>query len=38
MEIKVSGAGCSKCPQTENVVREAVGEVSVTADKNFKSL
>ncbi|MDH4241447.1 MAG: thioredoxin family protein [Phycisphaerae bacterium] len=32
MEIKVLGPGCSKCPQTGKVVREAVDEAGVTAD------
>ena len=32
MEIKVLGPGCSKCQQTEKVVKEAVSEAGVTAD------
>jgi small redox-active disulfide protein 2 len=32
MEIKVLGPGCSKCHQTEKVVKEAVAETGVSAD------
>jgi len=32
MEIKVLGPGCSKCQQTEKVVKEAVAEAGVSAD------
>ncbi|MFZ2634026.1 MAG: thioredoxin family protein [Desulfosalsimonadaceae bacterium] len=32
MEIKVLGPGCSKCKQTETIVREAVAEAGVAAD------
>jgi len=32
MEIKVLGPGCSKCKQTETIVREAVAESGVAAD------
>jgi small redox-active disulfide protein 2 len=32
MEIKVLGAGCPKCNQTEKVVKEAVADVGVAAD------
>ncbi|RJP83073.1 MAG: thioredoxin family protein [Desulfobacteraceae bacterium] len=32
MEIKVLGPGCSKCKQTEKVVREAVAESGVAAN------
>jgi small redox-active disulfide protein 2 len=32
MEIKVLGPGCTKCQQTENVVREAVDEAGLSAD------
>jgi small redox-active disulfide protein 2 len=32
MDIKVLGPGCSKCAQTEKVVREAVTEAGVTAE------
>ncbi len=32
MKIKVLGPGCSKCRQTEKVVREAVAESGVSAD------
>ena len=31
MDIKVLGPGCSKCSQTEKVVKEAVAEVGVEA-------
>jgi len=31
MEIKVLGPGCTRCQQTEKIVREAVAEVSVEA-------
>ncbi len=32
MEIKVLGAGCQKCQQTEENVREAIAEAGVDAD------
>ena len=32
MDIKVLGPGCTKCQQTEKVVKEAVSEVGATAD------
>jgi len=32
MEIKVLGPGCSKCRQTEKVVKDAVAEAGVAAD------
>ncbi|MDA8403759.1 MAG: thioredoxin family protein [Desulfobacteraceae bacterium] len=32
MEIKVLGPGCSKCKQTETIVREAVAESGVAAN------
>ena len=32
MEIKVLGPGCSKCQQTETIVKEAVAETGVAAD------
>jgi len=32
MEIKVLGPGCSKCRQTEKVVKDAVTEAGVAAD------
>lgn len=32
MEIKVLGPGCSKCKQTEEIVRQAVAEAGVIAD------
>ncbi len=32
MEIKVLGPGCSKCQQTERVVKEAVAENGVAAN------
>lgn len=32
MEIKVLGPGCSKCQQTEKIVKEAIAEMEVTAD------
>jgi small redox-active disulfide protein 2 len=32
MEIKVLGPGCSKCKQTEEIVRQAVAEAGVVAD------
>jgi len=31
MDIKVLGPGCPKCEETERVVREVVGELSVDA-------
>lgn len=31
MDIKVLGPGCSKCQQTEKIVREAVAESGVSA-------
>ncbi|MDD5722557.1 MAG: thioredoxin family protein [Syntrophales bacterium] len=31
MEIKVLGPGCSRCQQTEKVVKEAVAEAGVEA-------
>jgi len=31
MEIKVLGPGCSKCSQTEKIVKEAVAETGVDA-------
>jgi small redox-active disulfide protein 2 len=31
MDIKVLGPGCSKCSQTEKVVKEAVAQVGVEA-------
>ena len=31
MEIKVLGPGCSKCQQTEKIVKEAVAEAGVDA-------
>ena len=31
MDIKVLGPGCSKCSQTEKVVKEAVAEMGVDA-------
>jgi small redox-active disulfide protein 2 len=31
MEIKILGSGCSKCKQTEKIVREAVSEAGVEA-------
>jgi len=31
MEIKVLGPGCSKCSQTEKIVKEAVAEAGVDA-------
>ena len=31
MEIKVLGAGCAKCEQTEKIVKEAVSETGVDA-------
>ena len=31
MEIKVLGAGCPKCQQTEKIVKEAVAETGVDA-------
>jgi small redox-active disulfide protein 2 len=32
MEIKVLGPGCSKCEQTEKIVKEVVAETGVAAD------
>jgi len=32
MEIKVLGPGCSKCKQTETIVREAVAESGVAVN------
>ena len=32
MEIKVLGPGCSKCAQTEKVVKEAIAEAGITAE------
>lgn len=32
MKIKILGPGCSKCQQTEKVVKEAVAESGVTTD------
>jgi small redox-active disulfide protein 2 len=32
MEIKILGPGCSKCKQTEKIVKEAVTEAGVIAD------
>ena len=32
MEIKVSGPGCPKCRQTEQVIKEALSESGVTAN------
>ncbi|OPL13925.1 MAG: glutaredoxin [delta proteobacterium MLS_D] len=32
MEIKILGAGCPKCGQTEKIVREAVAETGVDAE------
>ena len=32
MEIKVLGPGCSKCRQTEEIVKQAVAESGVVAD------
>jgi small redox-active disulfide protein 2 len=31
MEIKVLGPGCPKCKKTEEIVRQAVAEIGVTA-------
>jgi len=31
MDIKVLGPGCSKCQQTEKIVREALAEAGVNA-------
>ena len=31
MEIKVLGPGCSKCSQTEKIIKEAVAEAGVDA-------
>jgi small redox-active disulfide protein 2 len=32
MEIKVLGPGCTKCKQTEEIVRQAVAEEGITAN------
>jgi len=32
MEIKVLGPGCSKCHQTEKVIKEAVAEAGVSVE------
>jgi small redox-active disulfide protein 2 len=32
MEIKVLGPGCSKCQQTEKVVKEAIDEAGISAE------
>ena len=32
MEIKVLGPGCSKCHQTEKVIKEAVAEAGISAE------
>ncbi len=32
MEIKVLGPGCSKCQQTEKIVKDAVAESGVSAN------
>ncbi len=32
MEIKVLGPGCSKCRQTEKVVKEAIDEAGISAE------
>jgi small redox-active disulfide protein 2 len=32
MEIKVLGPGCSKCHQTEKVVKEAIAEAGISAE------
>ncbi len=32
MEIKILGPGCSKCKQTEEIVRQAVAEEGVAAN------
>jgi small redox-active disulfide protein 2 len=32
MEIKVLGPGCSKCQQTEKVVKEAIDESGISAE------
>ena len=32
MEIKILGPGCSKCKQTEEIVKQAVAEEGVTAN------
>jgi len=32
MEIKVLGPGCSKCHQTEKVIKEAIAEAGISAE------
>jgi small redox-active disulfide protein 2 len=32
VEIKVLGPGCSKCHQTEKVVKEAIAEAGISAE------
>jgi len=32
MEIKVLGPGCSKCHQTEKVIKEAIAEAGVSVE------
>ena len=32
MEIKILGTGCTKCKTLENLTREAVSELGITAD------
>jgi small redox-active disulfide protein 2 len=32
MEIKVLGPGCSKCHQTEKVLKEAIDEAGISAE------
>ena len=32
LDIKVLGPGCSKCRQTENIVKEAVAEAGIAAN------
>ena len=32
MEIKVLGPGCSKCHQTEKVVKEAIAEAGISVE------
>jgi small redox-active disulfide protein 2 len=32
MEIKVLGPGCSKCQQTEKIVKEAIAEAGISAN------
>lgn len=32
MEIKVLGPGCTKCQQTEKIVKEAIAEAGVAAN------